>query len=112
MANVPGQTAPRPVICAWLHCMSFGSKSAVLNVVIVLTSFPVLAYAGGPKAVVPILKIITGISVLIWSTTFAIFSLLTLPRIIRTPVSSMKRTDPPHRTNAAGVADHWLDGPI
>jgi hypothetical protein len=86
-------------------------KSALLNVVIVLTSFPVLVYAGGPGAVVPVLKIMAGISVIIWATTFALFSLMTLPRIIRTPVSTGKPTDPPHRANGTGVADRWLDGP-
>ena len=52
-------------------------KSALLNVVIVLTSFPVLVYAGGPKAVVPTLKIMAGISVLIWTVTFAMSSVVT-----------------------------------
>jgi hypothetical protein len=87
-------------------------KSALLNLVIVLTSFPVLIFEGGPKAVVPTLEIMTGISVLIWTATFALFSLVTLPRIFRTPVSSVTRSDSPHSAEIAGVADRWLDGPV
>ena len=87
-------------------------KSALLNLVIVLTSSPVLIFAGGPKAVVPTLEIIAGISVLIWTATFELFSLVSLPRIFKTPVSSVTRRDPPHPTEEAGVADRWLDGPV
>jgi hypothetical protein len=87
-------------------------KSALLNLVIVLTSFPVLVFEGGPKAVVPTLEIMAGISVVIWTATFALFSLVSLPRIFRTPASSVKRPDPHHPTEDAGVADRWLDGPV
>jgi hypothetical protein len=86
-------------------------KSALLNVVIVLTSFPVLVYAGGPKAVVPALKIMAGISVLIWIVTFAISSLVTLPRIFRAPVSLVDRSDSPRPANETGLDDRWIDGP-
>jgi len=87
-------------------------KSALLNLVIILTSFPVLIFAGGPKAVGPSLAIMAGISVLIWTTTFTLFSLVSLARIFWTPVSSVKRRVPPHPANEAGVADRWLDGPV
>ena len=87
-------------------------KSALLNLVIILTSFPVLIFEGGPKAVVPTLEIMAGISVLIWTATFALFSLVSLPRLFRTPVFSVTRRDPPHPAEEAGVADRWLDGPI
>jgi len=87
-------------------------KSALLNVVIVLTSFPVLVFAGGPKAVVPALAIMAGISALIWTTTFALFSFVSLFRIFRTPDSSVKRRDPPHPAEGAGVSDRWLDEPV
>jgi hypothetical protein len=86
-------------------------KSALLNVVIVLTSFPVLVFAGGPNALVPTLEIMAGTSILIWITTFAVFSLVTLPRIFWTPVSTVNRSDVLDRANDTGVADHWLDGP-
>ena len=86
-------------------------NSALLNVVIVLTSFPILAYAGGPKAVVTILTIMAGISFLIWTTTFALFALLTFPQIFRTPLSTLKRSDSLDPENEAGVADRWTDGP-
>ena len=101
-ANEPPAASLRSIVC----------KSALLNVVIVLTAFPVLAYAGGPKAVVPILKIMAGISVLIWTTTFALFSLVTIPRIFSTPVSTANRSDVVDPTNSTGVADRWLDGPV
>jgi hypothetical protein len=87
-------------------------KSALLNIVIVLTSFPVLIYEGGPNALVPILKIMAGISVVIWTTTFAFFSFVSLARIFWKPVTIMKRLDPPHSANGAGVADRWLDGTV
>jgi hypothetical protein len=91
---------------------SVARKSALLNLVIVLTSCPVLIFAGGPKAVVPTLEIMAGISVLIWTATFTLFSFVSLARIFWTPVSTVKRSDPPHPTNEAGVADRWLDGPV
>jgi hypothetical protein len=81
-------------------------KSALLNVVIVLTSAPVLIFEGGPKAVVVTLKIMVGISVLIWAATFALFFLLTLPWIFRTPVSLMTRRDPPYPAGDSPV-DDW-----
>lgn len=105
---VPGRGDESPA--PRLRCIV--RKSALLNVVIVLTSFPVLVYAGGPKAVVPTLKIMAGISVLIWTTTFALFSLVSLARIFWKPVSTVKRSDTPHPANGAGVADRWLDGPV
>jgi hypothetical protein len=87
-------------------------KSALLNVVIVLTSCPILIFEGGPKAVVVTLEIMAGISVLIWATTFTLFSLMTLPRIFWTPVCTVKRSDVLHPANETGVDDRWLDGPV
>ena len=86
-------------------------KSALLNGVIVLTSFPVLVFAGGPKAVIPTLEIMAGISVLIWSATFALFSLVTFPRIFRTPRSLVTRGDSLRPANETAVDDRWLDKP-
>ena len=87
-------------------------KSVLLNLVIVLTSCPVLIFAGGPKAVVPTLEIMVGISVLILTATFAVFSFVSLARIYWTPVSTVERIDPPSSQNGAGVADRWLDGSV
>jgi hypothetical protein len=87
-------------------------KSALLNLTIVLTSFPVLVYAGGPNAVVPTLKIMAGISLLIWTCTFTLFSFVSLARLFWMPVSSGKRSEPRHPAKEAGVADRWLDGPV
>jgi hypothetical protein len=86
-------------------------KSALLNVVIVLTSFPVLVVAGGPRAVVPTLAVMAGISGLIWTATFALFSFASLARLFLLPVSTAKRPDRPRRVEGASVADRWLDGP-
>jgi hypothetical protein len=105
---VPGYANEPPV----LSLRSIVRKSTLLNVVIVLTSFPVLIFEGGPKAVVPTLEIMAGITVLVWTATFALFSLVSLPRLFRPPVSSMSRHDPPPSVEDAGVADRWLDGPI
>lgn len=87
-------------------------KSALLNLVIVLTSCPVLVFAGGPKAVVPTLEIMAGISGLIWTATFAMFSLMSLPRIFRTPSPFVTSRQSPHSAEETGVADRWLDGPV
>ena len=87
-------------------------KSVLLNLTIVLTSLPVLVFAGGPNAVGPVLAIMAGISILIWTTTFALFSFVSLARIFSTPASSVARREFPHRTEQTGVADRWLDGPV
>jgi hypothetical protein len=84
-------------------------KSVLLNIVIVLTSAPVLIFEGGPKAVVVTLEIMAGISVLIWSATFALFSLGTLPWIFRTPGSSGTHRDSSDPTEDPGVADRGID---
>ena len=67
---------------------------------------------GGPKAVGPTLAIMAGISILIWATTFTLFSFVSLARIFRTPASSDARSERPDRAEQAGVADRWLDGPV
>jgi hypothetical protein len=86
-------------------------KSALLNLVIVLTSFPVLVLAGGPRAVVPTLAIMAGITVVIWSATLILFSCVTLGRTTRAAFSSAIRRKPAVRAREAGVADRWLDAP-
>ena len=91
---------------------SFVRKSALLNAVIVLTAFPVLVFAGGPRAVGPTLAIMAGITFLIWTATFALFSFGSLARIVWTQVSTGKRRDSSHPAEEAGVADRWLDGPV
>jgi hypothetical protein len=86
-------------------------KSALLNLVIVFTSFPVLVAAGGPKAVVPTLAIMAGITVLVWTATFILFSCVSISRLVWTGFSSGTRRKPPDRAKAVGVADRWIDGP-
>ena len=68
-------------------------KSALLNLSIVLTSFPVLAYAGGPKAFAPTVEIMVGISFLVWIATFALYFFVSLPWLFRTPASSASRRE-------------------
>ena len=87
-------------------------KSALLNAIIVLTSFPVLIFEGGPLAVVPALEVMAGISVLIWTATLAVYFFVSLPWLFRTPVSSGKRSDPLRQKMAEGVHDRWQDGPV
>jgi hypothetical protein len=86
-------------------------KSVLLNAVVVLTSFPVLVFAGGPNAVVPALMIMAGISFLIWTATFTLLSFVAIGRIFWTGFASGTRRKPRVRARPVGVADYWLDGP-
>jgi hypothetical protein len=86
-------------------------KSALLNLVIVLTSYPVLVAAGGPKAIVPTVAIMAGVTFLVWTATFTLFSFVSLGRIFWTAASPGTRRKPPVPAKEAGVADRWLDGP-
>ena len=87
-------------------------KSALLNVAIVLTSFPVLVFAGGPDAVVPALAVMAGISFLIWAATFTVFSFVSITRIFWTPASPPTQRGPWDHPQHTGVADRWMDGPF
>jgi hypothetical protein len=86
-------------------------KSVLLNAVIVLTSFPVLVFAGGPRAVAPSLAIMAGITAMIWAATFILSSCASVGRILWTALSSARGRKPPDRVRRAGVADRWIDGP-
>jgi hypothetical protein len=86
-------------------------KSALLNLVIVLTSGPVLIYRGGPRAVIPTLEIMAGITFVIWTATFAFFSFASISRILWSAFSYRIRRKPTGAAPRAGVADQWLDGP-
>jgi len=86
-------------------------KSALLNLVIILTSFPVLVLAGGPGAVAPSVTVMVGISFVIWSITLTLYSCVSLGGIIRTAFSSAARRKPPLLARRAGLADRWLDAP-
>jgi hypothetical protein len=87
-------------------------KSALLNIVIVLTSAPVLLFEGGAKGAVVTLEIMAGISVLIWTATFALFSLGTLPWIFRTPTSSVARRDPAPAKEDPDMVERSIDEPV
>ena len=97
---------------AVLSLRSVVRKSALLNVTIVLTSFPVLVFAGGPNAVRPTLAIMAGISFVIWAATFALFSFVSLARIFWTQEASAARHESFRRARDGGVVDRWLDGPV
>ena len=86
-------------------------RSALLNLVIVLTSLPFLLLAGGPRAVVPSLAIMAGITLVIWTATFALFSCFSIGRLLWTMFSSGTRGKPPVAARNVGVGDRWLDGP-
>jgi hypothetical protein len=94
-----------------LSLRSVVRKSALLNLAIVLTSFPVLAFAAGPNALIPILKVMAGITVVIWAATFSLFSFASLGRLFGAPAPRGKHTDPPGPGRESGVADRWLDQP-
>jgi hypothetical protein len=87
-------------------------KSALLNLAIVLTSFPVLVFEVGLKAVVPALVLMAGISVLVWTATFTVFFFVSLGRVFSAPVASAARRTRLQQAESVGVADRWLDGPI
>jgi hypothetical protein len=87
-------------------------KSALLNLAIVVTSFPVLVMAGGPNALIPALVLMGVISVLIWTATFALFPFVSLASIFRTPVTPVAKHHAPRPTAEAGLADRWLDEPV
>ncbi len=86
-------------------------NSALLNLVVVLTSFPVLVAAGGPVAVAPALAIMAGISLTIWAFTFALFSFVSLLRLYLMPEGSGKPRGFLRSENSNSVADRWIDGP-
>jgi hypothetical protein len=106
MGSVAGDNHLRPSLRGTIR------KSALLNVAVVLTSLPVLVFAGGPRAIIPSLAIMAGISFLIWSATFAVFSFVSLARIFLTPVLTGKPRDSIDRRKQSGVADPWLDGSV
>ncbi len=83
-------------------------KSALLNVTVILTSFPVLVFAGGAQSLVPCLAIMAGISLLIWSVTFALFSFVSLFGVFFMPAAGKprKRTQ---QVTGEGLSDRWLD---
>jgi len=87
-------------------------KSALLNLTVILTSFPVLVLAGGPKALVPALAIMAGVSVLIWTATYTVFSFVSLAQIYRILSSGGTRHRDAARRGHSGLADRWLDGPL
>lgn len=86
-------------------------KSALLNLAIFVTSFPVLIMAGGPNAAVPAIMLMAGISIVIWTATFALFPFVSLAAIFRAPVSPTAKPHRPQPTAEAGLADRWLDEP-
>ena len=88
------------------------AKSALLNLVIVLTSFPVLVLAGGPDAVAPAVTVMAAITILIWSATLMLSSCVSLVRVVWTLSTSGARRKPPLQAREAGVADRWLDAPV
>ncbi len=111
-------TSPRPIIIRGgedaspaVRLRRIVRKSALLNVVIVLTSFPVLVLAGGPRAVVPALAIMAGITLVIWTVTFALFSCVSIGRLLWITFSHGPRRKPAVTPRTVGLGDRWLDGP-
>lgn len=86
-------------------------NSALLNGVIVLTSFPVLVLAAGSRAVMPALAIMAGISLVIWTATFTVYSCLSIGRLLWMIYSSRATRKPRRTAGRVGVSDRWLDAP-
>jgi hypothetical protein len=84
-------------------------KSALLNLAIVLTSLPVLVYAGGPRALLPALKIMAGISLIIWAATYAVFSFVSLAHLFWSSGRAATGGGAAQRDQQSGLADPWLD---
>ena len=85
-------------------------RSGLLNLAIIVTALPVLAYAGGPDAVVPALGVLAAVSALLWVTTFAVFFLVWTIRVFwRMGVRGFEHA---HRgaDRKGGLADKWVDG--
>jgi hypothetical protein len=94
-----------------LKLISLAWRSALLNLTIVLTAFPVLAFAGGPGAVVPALALMAAISAILWSATLTAFFMMRFVRAC-TCLSARRAQRSHGRANAGGVlADRWLDNP-
>jgi hypothetical protein len=87
-------------------------KSALLNVSIVATALPVLALVGGPWGALAAAAVLVMVSVFLWTATFAAFSFLSLVRIFRGQGRVAARRRSRAATQAAGLADGWLDGPF
>lgn len=84
-------------------------KSALLNLAIVVTSLPPLVFAGGRVALVSILAIMAGITVIVWAATFSVYFFISLAQIFRAPTQHTPRRVAGHRS---AVVDPWLDGPL
>ena len=87
-------------------------KSALLNVAIILTSLPVLVLSEGPRAILPALAIMAGISFLIWTATFALFSFVSLAQIFWTSALAGKPGNTTRTGKVPGLVDRWLDDPV
>jgi hypothetical protein len=84
-------------------------KSALLNLVIVATALPVITYSAGPKSVVPALAVLAAVSVLVWTSTLAVFSAWSLVWIAWTQARRAARRSA-RRAESGGVGDPWVDG--
>jgi hypothetical protein len=94
-----------------LRLRSLAWRSALLNLAIVLTAFPVMAFAGGPRAVVPALAVMAAVSAVLWAVTLTAFFIASFGRALWCLRVRMAQR-PYGRLGAAGVlADRWLDDP-
>ncbi|WP_165234337.1 hypothetical protein [Aquisphaera insulae] len=85
-------------------------RSALLNAAIVVTSFPVVAWAGGRDILGPLLVVLGGLSLLIWVATFAVYGSVALVSVFRGPASTRKPTAS-QPAASPGLEDRWLDEP-
>ena len=87
-------------------------RSALLNLAVVLTALPVMASVGGPKALVPALEVLSGISLLIWLVTFAAFYVLSIIRALIHICLYKQQYSHESLDGGDSLADYYLDGPV
>jgi hypothetical protein len=60
----------------------------------------------------PALKIMAGISLIIWAATYAVFSFVALAHLFWSSGRAAAGGGPAQRDQQGGLADPWLDRPV
>lgn len=83
-------------------------RSALLNLGILATALPVLAFAAGAEGLDAVALVLGGVSLLVWAATFAAYSFISLASLFSRPKGAKPGNDPAPAGGA--MADPWLDG--
>jgi hypothetical protein len=86
-------------------------KTALLNLGVILSALVIGASLGSRAIVLILLFLVPLISIVLWSTTFAISAFVSLARIFWGQGSRRSGAFPQHPAGRGGVRDEWLDGP-